>query len=45
MITSTKCYLSVVTLFINNNIKILENLEEGFKKIKSWNKYKSEIGM
>ena len=32
-----------VTLSINNNIKILENIKQGFKKIIYWNKYRSEI--
>ena len=37
MITSTKIYVSVVTLSINENIK------QGFKRTISWNKYRSEI--
>ena len=43
MITSTKLYVLVVTLSINDNIKILENLKQGFKRTISWNKYGSEI--
>ena len=43
MITSTKLYVLVVTLAINNNIKFLENLTQGLQKRISWNKYRSEI--
>ena len=43
MITSTKLYVLVVTLTINNNIKFLENLTQGLQKRISWNKYRSEI--
>ena len=28
---------------INDNIKFLENIKQGFKRTISWNKYKSEI--
>ena len=43
MITSTKLYVPVVTLSINDNIKFLENIKQGFKKMISWNKHRSEI--
>ena len=43
MITSTKCYVPVVTLSVNDNIKVLENMKHGFKRKSSWNKCKSEI--
>ena len=43
MITSTKLYVSVVTLSINDNIKFLENIKQGFKRTIYWNKYRSEI--
>ena len=43
MITSTKFYVSVVTLSINDNTKFLENIKQGLKRTFSWNKYKSEI--
>ena len=43
VITSTKLYVPVVTLSINDNIKFLENIKQGFKRTISWNKYKSEI--
>ena len=42
-ITSTKLYAQVVTLSINDNIKFLENINQGFKRTISWNKYRSEI--
>ena len=41
MITSTKRYVPVVNLSINN-IKFLGNLRQGFRRTISWNKYKSE---
>ena len=43
MIIRTKPYVAVVTLPINDNIKFLENIKQGFKRIISWNKYRSEI--
>ena len=42
-ITRTKLYVSVVTLSVNDNIKFLENIKQGFKRTVSWNKYRSEI--
>ena len=41
--TSTKLYFPVVTLSINDNIKFLENIKQGFKRTVSWNKGRSEI--
>ena len=43
IITSTKLYVPVFTLSINDNIKFLENIKQGFKRNISWNKYRSEI--
>ena len=43
IITSTKLYVPVVTLSINDNIKFIENKKQGFKRINSWNEYRSEI--
>ena len=43
VITITKLYVPVVTLSINDNIKFLENIKQGFKGRVSWNKYISEI--
>ena len=37
--THTKLYVPVVTLSVNDNIKFLENIKQGFKKTISWNKY------
>ena len=42
-INSAKLYAPVVTSHINNNLKFLESIKQGFKKIISWNKYRSEI--
>ena len=42
-INKKKLYLPVVTLSINDNIKFLENIKQGFKRTISWNKYRSEI--
>ena len=42
-INNTQLYVSVVTLCINNNIKFLGNIKQGFKIKISWNKYRSEI--
>ena len=43
MITSTKLYIPVVNLSINDNIKLLENAKQRPKRTISWNKYRSEI--
>ena len=43
VITSSKLYVPIVTLSINENIKFLENIKQRFKITISWNKYKSEI--
>ena len=32
-----------MTLCINDNIKCLENVKQGFKRTISWNKYRSDI--
>ena len=42
-ITSAKLYVPIVTLPINDNIKLLENIKQEFKTIVSWNKYWSEM--
>ena len=42
-INNVKLYVPVVTLPINNNIKFLENIKQGFKRTISWNKYRYEI--
>ena len=40
---NAKFYVPVVILSINDNIKFLENMKQGFKRTISWNKYRSEI--
>ena len=42
-ITSTRLYVPVIIFSINNNIKFLENIMQGFKRTIYWNKYRSEI--
>ena len=42
-INNAKLYVPLVTLLINDNIKFLENIKQGFKRTISWNKYRSEI--
>ena len=37
-INRTKLYVIVVTLSKNDNIKFLENMEQGFKRTSYWNK-------
>ena len=41
-ITDTKLYVPVVTLSTQNNVKLLEHLESGFKRTINWNKYRSK---
>ena len=42
-INNAKLYVPVVSFSVNNNIKFLENIKQGFKITISWNKYRSEI--
>ena len=42
-INNAKLYVPVVTFSINDNIKLSENIKQGFKITMSWNKYRSEI--
>ena len=42
-INNAKLYVPVVTLYINDNIKFLENIKQGFRRTIPWNKYRSEI--
>ena len=41
-ITNTKLYDPVVTLSTQENIKLLKQLESGFKRTINWNKYHSK---
>ena len=38
-ITDTELYVPVVTLSIDDNSKLLEQLKSGFKRTINWNKY------
>ena len=42
-ITDTKLYVPVITFSKENDIKILEQLETGFKRTIKWNKYRSQM--
>ena len=42
-ITDCKLYVPVVTLLIEEDNKLLEQLESGFKKTIKWNKYMSQM--
>ena len=42
-ITDTKLYVPVVSLSKENDIKLLEQLEAGFKRTIKWNKYRSQM--
>ena len=44
-ITETKLYVSVVTLSTQDNAKLLQQLNSGFKRASRWNKYQPEIRM
>ena len=42
-ITSTKCYVPIVTLSTKDNVNLTKPLNEGFKRSVYWNDYKSKI--
>ena len=42
-ITETKLYVPVVTLWTQDNAKLLQQLKSGFKRTINWNKYESEV--
>ena len=42
-INNVTLYAPVVTFSINDNIKFLGNIKQGFRSTISWNKYRSEI--
>ena len=44
-ITDTKIYVHLVTLSTENDVKILNQLESGFKRTINWNKYHSTLKM
>ena len=41
--SNVKLYVPIVTFSINDTIKFLENIEQGFKRTIFWNKYRPEI--
>ena len=41
-ITDTKLYVPVVTLSIQDNAKLLQQLKSGFKRVVNWNEYLSK---
>ena len=41
-ITDTKCFALVVILSSDDNAKLLQQLESGFKRKINWNKYQSK---
>ena len=41
-IIDTKLNIPVVTVSISDNVKLLKQLESGFKRIINWNKYQSK---
>ena len=41
--TYTKLYVPVVTLSTEDNVKLLEQLESGFKRAINWNKYHRKL--
>ena len=41
-ITDTKLYVPVVTLSIQDNAKLLQQLKSAFKRVVMWNKYLSK---
>ena len=42
-ISNAKLYVPVASFSINDSIKVLENIKQGFKRTISWNKYRTEI--
>ena len=42
-ITGTKLYVPVVTLSTQDHIKLLKQLESGFKRTINWNKYQCKL--
>ena len=44
-ITDVKLFVPVVTLSKENDIKLLEQLNSGFKRTIKWNKYRSQMSI
>ena len=43
IITYTKLYVPIVTLSTKDNVKLIKQLNEGFKRPVYWNKFKTKI--
>ena len=43
MIFSDNFFVPIVTLSINDDIKFLENLKQGYKRPMYWNKHRYEV--
>ena len=43
VIISTKLYIPLVALSINDNVKLLKNIKQRFKRTILWNKYRLDI--
>ena len=44
-VTDTKCYVPVVILSTQDNVKLLKQLESGFERKINWNKYQSKVAI
>ena len=42
-VTNTKLYVPVVTLLTQDNVKLFEQLQSGFKRTINWNKYQPKL--
>ena len=41
----SKCYVPIVTLLTQDNVKLLQQLKSGFKRTINWNKYQSKLAI
>ena len=44
-ITVAKHYIPAATLWTQENVKLLDQLKSGFKRIITWNKYQSKVSI
>ena len=44
-ITDTKFYVPIVTLSIQDNAKLLQQLKSGFRRTINWSKYQSKVSI
>ena len=42
-ITNTKLFVPILTLSTKDNVNLIKQLNEGFKRLVYWNEYKSKI--